>query len=134
VLEQPANSYRWLETENDSALVTEVALVVIAFGKVVAESRQHKVKLRWSDGNGVGHGNIDSSADDEVESIVAWILCASARTTRQRLASREKTLVCIGVGATEERFHKWFEMLCAVLEYRTHVVGEEIAARSKAAT
>ena len=40
-----------LEPENDASVVPEVALVVVASRKGIAEAGQHKIKLRWPDGD-----------------------------------------------------------------------------------
>jgi hypothetical protein len=74
-----------LEPKNDSSPIAEIALVLVALSKTVAEPRQHKIKLCRPDGERFGHGNIDSSTDDEIEGIVARGCSGSAT----RLASLE---------------------------------------------
>ena len=63
-----------LEAENDTSVVPEVALVVIATRKGAAKPSQHEIKLCRSDGNGFAQGDIDSSTNDEIPRIIAWIL------------------------------------------------------------
>jgi hypothetical protein len=61
-----------LEPENDSSVVPEVALVVIATSKAIAEPSQHKIKLCRPNGDGFAQRDVDSSANNEIPSIVAW--------------------------------------------------------------
>jgi hypothetical protein len=60
-----------LEPENDSSVVPEVALVVVATTKAIAESSQHKIKLCRPNGDRFGQWDVDSSSNNEIPSIVA---------------------------------------------------------------
>ena len=86
-----------LEPENDSAVVAEVALVLVAMSKAVAEPREHEIKLRGPDGEVLGHRNVDASTDDEIEGIIAWVVGGDTGG----LASLEQILVGIGVCAAK---------------------------------
>ena len=66
-----ANNNAQLEAKNDASVVPEVALVVIASRKGVAEPSQHEIKLRRPDGDGFAQWDVDASANDEIKSIVA---------------------------------------------------------------
>jgi hypothetical protein len=70
-----------LEAENDACVVPEVALVIIATRKGVAEPSQHEINLCRSDGNGFAQGDVDSPTNDEIKSVVA-------RVTRSRAGAR----------------------------------------------
>ena len=122
-----------LEPDHNAAVVAEVALVGVAVGKTVAEPGQHKIKLCRPDGNVFGQGDIDSTTNDEIPGIVAWIVrkVASARVHAKVV---EQAIVGIAVCAAKERFHKGFEMLRAVLEHGADIVGKEVTARPDGAT
>jgi hypothetical protein len=69
-----------LEPENDTSVVPEVALVVIATTKAIAESSQHKIKLCRPNGDGFAQRDVDSSANNEIPSIIARSQGACAGT------------------------------------------------------
>jgi len=59
-----------LEAENDTCVVPEVALVVIALSKLFqSESEQNQTAL--ADGDRLAQGDVDTSANDEIKSIIA---------------------------------------------------------------
>jgi len=60
-----------LEPERHARLVAEVALVIVATRKAVAKAGQQVVKLRRPEGNALGKGNINASANEEIKRIVA---------------------------------------------------------------
>lgn len=62
-----------LEPDNDSSPIAEIALVLVAIGKAIAEPRKHKIKLRGPDGDGFGHWNVDASTKGEIERVVAGV-------------------------------------------------------------
>ena len=66
-----------LEPKNESGLVAEVTLVLIARGKAVAETCKHIINLRWPNRDRFSYRDIDASTEDEVEGIIA-------RVTRRR--------------------------------------------------
>ena len=123
----------WLEPDHNTAVVAEVTLIVVALSKVVAEPSQYKIKLRRANSEVLSQGNIETSANHEIPGIVARVIRKGA-STRIHANVMEQVVVGIGVGAAKECFHKGFPMLSAVFENRTHVVGEQIAARFSAAT
>src|ERR1700739_133785 len=102
-------SVRWSETDNDSGLIAEIALVLVAVRKTVAEARQHKIKLRRPNGKRFGHGNIDPTTDDKVERIVAGVGAADTG----RLTSLDQILISIGVSAAKQGLHERLEMFRA---------------------
>ena len=67
-----------LEAKNDSGLVTEIALVLVALSKGVPEPCQHIIELCRPDGHGMGHRNVDPSTNDEIERIVAGVIGGGA--------------------------------------------------------
>src|SRR5690242_9685122 len=60
-----------LEPEYDACVVAEVALVVIAARKGVAEPSQHEIKLCRPECDGFAQRDVDSSTNDEIKCIVA---------------------------------------------------------------
>lgn len=60
-----------LEPENDASVVSEVTLVVITLSKIIAEAGQYIINLRHPNGDGFAQRDVQSSANDEVKSIVA---------------------------------------------------------------
>ena len=89
-----------LEPENNASVVTEVALVLIALGKVIAEASQHKIKLRRPDREVVANGNIEAPANDEIESIIGRGMRGGA-STRAHANVMEEIVVSIGVGPSK---------------------------------
>ena len=67
-----------LEAQNDSGLVTEIALVLIALSKGVPEPCQHIIELCRPDGEGMGQRNVDPYTNDEIERIVAGVIGGAA--------------------------------------------------------
>jgi hypothetical protein len=122
-----------LPPDHNAAVVTKIALVVVALGKIIAESGQHKINLHRPDGEVVVQGDIQTPANYEIECIVARCVRGGA-STRVHAEVMEDIVVGIRVGAAKERFHKRLPTLSAVFENRSHVVGEEITAPLNAAT
>jgi hypothetical protein len=60
-----------LEPENDTCVIPEVALVVVASGKAVSEPSENEIKLRRPDGDGFAQWDVNSSANNEIPSIIA---------------------------------------------------------------
>lgn len=56
-----------LEAKNDSGLVTEIALVLIALSKGVPEPCPHIIELSRPDVEEIGRRNVDPSTNDEIE-------------------------------------------------------------------
>lgn len=122
-----------LEPEYDAAVVPEVALVVISTSKRIAEARQHKIKFRRPDRDGFAQRDVDSPANDEIPSIVAWIPTPYADAWVHADIVLQ-ILVKIGVGSSEHRRYERLEMLSAVFQNRAYVIGKEIAAGLDSAT
>lgn len=114
-----------LETELYSGLIPEVALVVVALGKVIPEASQQVLELRWPDGDVLVYGNVDAAADEKIKRIVAWGLAGDE--TPSSITGTVKIAVKIAVSAAEQRLNKWLEMRKAEFYDRTNVVGEQIA-------
>ena len=69
-----------LKTELYSSLVPEVALVIVALREVIAEASQQALKLRWPEGDLLGHRDVDASADEEIKRIVTRdLLCVAVQ-------------------------------------------------------
>jgi len=115
-----------LKPKNHASSVAKIALVLVALSKVVAEPCQYKIKLCRPDGDGLGHGNIDPSTQNEIPRIIAGARSGSA----SELTSLGQIRVHIGMGSAKQRLHKGFEVWGAVFENRADVVGEEVAAIS----
>lgn len=114
-----------LEPKNDSAVVPEVALVVVATSECISEASQHKIKLCRPDRDRLGQRHVQSSANDEVPSVVAGISdrCTNACARFLHVA------VSIGVGSAKEHLNERFEMLgVAIFEDRPNVIGKQVAA------
>ena len=131
--ENKIHFYSHLEPENDAAIVPEVALVVISTSKRIAEACQHKIKFRRPDRDGFAQRDIDSPADDEIPSIVAWSPAPYADAWVHADIVLQ-ILVKIGVGSSEHRRYERLEMLRAVFQNRAYVIGKEIAAGLDSAT
>jgi len=86
-----------LEPNNDSGLVSEIALILIACRKSVAETCKHEIKLCWSNRDRSRQRDIDASTNDEIERVVARVICRCASS----LASLLKILICVGVSPSE---------------------------------
>ena len=71
LLKQRLISASRLEPENDTSVVPEVALVVIPLSEIIAEPGQHIIKLPRPNSDGFAQRDVNSSANDEVKSIVA---------------------------------------------------------------
>jgi len=132
-MEGEASMLLLLEPDHNAAVVAEVALVVVAVGKTVAEAGQHKIKLSRPDGNVFGQGDIEPTTNDEIPGIVTGVVgkVASARVHTKVV---EQAIVGIGVRAAKERFDEGFPMLGAIFENWAHVVGEHVPARLDGAT
>ena len=96
-----------LEPENDARVVAEVALVVVASGKVVAEASQNKVNFRRPNGDGFGQGYVESSTNDEIKGIVARGMRADASS----LASGKEIAVTVRMSTAKQRFYERFKVL-----------------------
>jgi hypothetical protein len=114
-----------LEPDDNSSLVPEVALIVVATREGIAKAGQQVVKLHWSDGDVFVDRYVDASTNDEIKGIVARGLAGD--DTASRTAVLVKIPVEIAVSAAEQSLSKWLEMLHAELEDRTNVVGEQVA-------
>jgi hypothetical protein len=112
-----------LEPENGAALVAEITLVLVATCEAIAEAGEHEIELCGPDSNRFGNRNINASAQDEREGIIAWVRRSGARV----LASLCQICESIGMGTAEHRFHKGLEMLRAVFQNGAYIVGEKIA-------
>jgi hypothetical protein len=60
-----------LKPELDSGLKAEVALAVIAAGKVVAEARQYITRIHDPDGDLLSHREVNAATNIESKRIVA---------------------------------------------------------------
>lgn len=67
-----------LEAKNDSGLITEITLVLVALSKGVPEPCQHKIELCRPDVEGMGDRNVDPSTNGEIERIVAGVIGGGA--------------------------------------------------------
>ena len=101
---------RQLEPENDARVVAEVALVVVAFGKIVAEASQKKVNLRRPNSDGFAQGDVEPSANEEIKGIVA----RGVRTSAISLAGLEEIAVTVRMSTAKQRFHERFKVLRAI--------------------
>lgn len=116
-----------LEPENNSSLVPEIALVVVATREGIAKTGQQVVNFNWPDGDVFVDRYVDASADDEVKRIVAGR--PAGDDTACRTAVLEKIPVEIAVSSPEQRLGKWLEVGHAVFKDRATVVGEQITLR-----
>jgi hypothetical protein len=110
------------ESEDNSAVVAKIALILIALSKIIAEAGQHKIKLRRPDRNVSANWDIKSATNDEIKSVVAWI----ARCTAGSLAGFEEVLISIGMRSTKHDFYERLEVWRTMLEDGSYVVGEQI--------
>ena len=89
------NSGLLLPVEHNAAAVAEVALVLIAPGKVIAEPSQYKIHLRRPDRKVSVHANIETPANGEIEGIVARGMRGGGARTPRVHASMEQIVVSI---------------------------------------
>ena len=123
-----------LPVEHNAAAVAEVALVLIAPGKVIAEPSQYKIHLRRPDRKVLVHANIETPANGEIEGIVARGMRGGGARTPRVHARMEQIVVSIRVGAAKQGFNKGLPTLTVVFENWPYVVGEQIAAPHNGAT
>ena len=109
-----------LEPELNTGLVSEIALILIAFGESITKPGQHIIGLNWSDSPMVRNWNVQATADHEVPCVVAWVVHNAGGEPSAKVAIKA------GVGPAKQNFAEGFKMLRAKLEYGTHVVGEQI--------
>ena len=114
-----------LEPQINTCIEPKVALVVVPTCKAGAKARQYVIKLPDPDGNGPGNPDIDASADDEIEGIVAGRFRV-AHTGSQTIASGKKMSTCIGVSATKQCLDKRLKVRSAKFNYWPNVVGKQI--------
>ena len=67
-----------LEAELDTGRVTEIALVVVTPSEGIAKAGEEIIKLHGPDSDLWGDRDVDTSADDEIERIVAGRLAGAA--------------------------------------------------------
>jgi len=125
-----SNSLR-LETELHSCLIPQVALVVVPVGKGISEAGEQVIKLSWADCDLRGKRNVDTATNHEVPSIIGWGFVG--RETRGIQATLINVAVEIGVRSPEQHLTKRLEVLRAVFENRSNVVGKQISLRRKLA-
>src|SRR5208283_4915098 len=70
-----------LEAELDAGRVTEIALVVVTPSEGIAKAGEEIIKLNGPDSDLWGNRDVDTSADDEIECIVAGRLAGAASNT-----------------------------------------------------
>ena len=117
-----------LKTEYDAGLVTQIALVVVAFCESVAETCERQVQFHRSKRDRVRDWDIDTTANDEIKSIVAGRLHDNApRAVLFQIANH------IRVCAAEHRLDEGLEVRPTEFNYRPNVVGKQIALRTSGA-
>jgi hypothetical protein len=109
----------------NARLVAEVALVVVAMGKVIAKAGQEVVELRWSDGDVFAYRNVDASANEEIKGIVARRF-ASDKAAKYG-AVLVKIAVKIAVRSAEQGLNERFEVRGTEFHDRAYVVTEQVA-------
>jgi hypothetical protein len=109
-----------LEPDNYASLYAEIALVVVAAGERIAETRQDVIGLRCTDGEHFIDWNVDAPTNDEIKRIVRGRTDATA-------AQIANVYECVGMGAAEHRLREWLEMRGAEFNLRTYVVCEQIS-------
>ena len=109
-----------LEPDNYASLYAEIALVVVATGERIAETRQDVIGLRCTDGEHFIDWNVDAATNDEIKRIVRGRTDATA-------AHIANIYVCVGMGAAEHRLREWLEMRRAEFNLRTYVVCEQVS-------
>jgi hypothetical protein len=110
------------ESEDNTAVVAKITLILIALSEIIAEAGQHKIKLRGPDRNVSANWDIKSATNDEIKSVVAWI----ARCAASSLAGFEEVLIRIGMRPTKHEFYEWLEVWGTILEDGSNVVREQI--------
>jgi len=60
-----------LKAELNACLVSEVALIVVSMSESIAKASKQIIKFNRADRNLWGHRNIEASANNEIEGIVA---------------------------------------------------------------
>src|SRR5258706_4950706 len=123
-----ALALKQLKPKNDSGLVAEVALVVVAACEIIAETSQHIIDLCRSDRNVRTNLNVNSSANDEVKGIVAGTFRYDAAYTIVEYVS-----IKIRMGSAKQSFDERRDGPSVELDLWTHVVGEEITRGSSGA-
>ncbi len=110
------------ESEDNTAVVAKIALILIALSETIAEAGQHKIKLRRPDRNVSADWDINSATNDEIKSVVAWI----GRCAAGSLAGFEEVLIRIGMRSTKHGFYERLEVSGTVLKNGSYVVREQI--------
>ena len=68
----------------------------------------------------MGQSNVYAAAEEKVEGIVARVVRYAGRKLSTEVA------VETGVSSPKQNFAEWLKLTSAGLDYRAHVVGEEI--------
>jgi hypothetical protein len=106
-------------------------LIVVATGERIAKASEQVIKLSRSDRDLWGNRNVDTTTNHEVPSIIGWGFVGHETPGTQ--ATLVDVSVEIGVRSAEQHFTKRLEVLRAVFENRSNVVGKQIALCSKLA-
>ena len=118
-----------LEAENDASVVPKVALVGV-LPKGVPESRENIINLRWPDCYRLGQRDVESSANDEIPAIVAGV----CRSGADILASFHEVVIGVGMSSAEEHFNERFEVLRAIFNDGTYIIGKQVTAGAHGTT
>jgi hypothetical protein len=114
-----------LETKLNSSLIAKVTLIIVSAGKRVSKAGEQVIKLHWPNRDLRGDGNVEASADDEIEGIVSRGFVG--RETPGIQTAVIEIAVKISVCSAEQYLTKWLEMLGPVFENWSDVVGKQIA-------
>lgn len=119
-----------LEPEDETGVITEIALVLITLCKVIAKPGKHIVELCRADGDRSAQRNIQTAPNDEIKRVIA----GGERGDAGKLASLHQIRIRVGVRAAKECLHERLEVLPTILQDRAHVIGKQVPAALHGAT